>query len=78
VRLTIQSQRRRQARLSHGVVKKKRGLVMFRLSLAFFLAAVVLALLSLRLEGNLTSTLATLSAAVSSIFLIAGLRRLSA
>lgn len=51
---------------------------MFRLSLAFFAAAVLLAALGLLTAGPLAGWLATLSAAVSSLFLIAGLRRLSA
>jgi hypothetical protein len=49
---------------------------MFRVALAFFLAAVVLALASQTMEGTL-GWLATLAAAVSSIFLIAALRRLA-
>ena len=51
---------------------------MFRLSLALFGAAVLLAALSFWMAGPLTGWLATLSVAVSSLFLIAGLRRLGA
>jgi hypothetical protein len=48
---------------------------MFRVALAFLLAAVVLALASHTIEGTL-GWLATMAAAVSSIFFIAALRRL--
>jgi hypothetical protein len=51
---------------------------MFRLSLGFFTAAVLLAALSPLIAGPLTGWLATLSVAVYSLFLIAGLRRLGA